>query len=844
MTKPQVVQQIESIIGKELVLAPIYPDVITGVMVVKKGQAKYAMEGEQLIGLNLVGTDLKDSQWIKIEKEINTEALQALNLSSNKLENITITASYSTLSHLEITDNETLRNIVFEKGLPSLERLVLRDNKLVKLIFSDAFNALKYLDISRNKIYKIDFKGTMSQLLFIDASDNELKNINVKWLDSLPELAYWYLNNNPLNQSLTVHQKENHGNNYVAGFKKLREEFGDKEGVTNEEYKVIIVGDGTAGKTCLVNRLIYDEFREDDSTHGINIQKFTNAKKIYGFPYVLNLWDFGGQDIYHATHRLFLQSDAIYLLAWNKKTEEKDFSKAKSGKKWKAYKNRKLEYWMRYIYAYGKGSPILTVQTSKEKYPNYSHPEMGLLMDAYKYKLDYLQFVEIDSKLDDIEENGYEEMMGYLKTGIKKLGRKEKLPPQWVAIKTYLEEKIPVSEYNSKGQFLEAEDATLNYTDYVAKAIELGVDDPKTLLTKWLVPIGTVFYREGYFKDKIILNQEWAIRAIYILFERNDELGYYQEILDNEGRFTGKQLRTYWEGYGEKEQELFIEFMLACGMCYEIKQERQETKSFEDRLFIAPEMLSDKRPKAFERQEKIWEDKNDNYLKVRYDYDFAYYNYFQQFLIQTQADAQELMEAYRYGMLIYDSGVHAVIEFDEKRKCIHLKVSENGKVLLDRIRNRFKKIHPEKVSTYVGRGNHPMKNLASLESLNLKGLPATTLLEAEDNQVAEAKLYLPFIHLNEQANFDSPELVERIKEKRILEATDTSDVAERGTAHQLDIEQKEQAGLQKLGNLMVEKLSRLKETLILETDASTKFKYEKEIKDLEKSLAELKDKLK
>jgi len=831
MDKPKIVKQIEEIIGKELVLAPIYPDVMTGVMIVKEGQVKYALEDNKLTGLNLANIALSDDQWKAIEKEIEPKHLKALNLNSNQLTSITISESFLNLTHLEIADNKLLREIEFEKGLPKLKQLVLRDNNLVKVNLSYGFDALKQLDFSRNKIDKVYFYGTLPKLFFIDSSNNQIKNIEVKSLDNMPELEYWYLNDNPLNQSLLVHHEESHGNNYTPAFKRLRTEFGDKEGVSNDEYKVIIVGDGTAGKTCIVNRLLHDEFKEEDSTHGINIKKFNDPKKIYSFPYILNLWDFGGQDIYHATHRLFLQSDAIYLLAWNKRTEKEMNSKAKSGKKWKEYKNRKLAYWMRYINAYGKRSPVIIAQTSKEKYPNYIHPERGTLTDKYEPLLAYLQFVNIDSKPDDEDENGYEEMMSYLKRGIKKLGRKEKLPPQWVAIKNYLEEKTPTSQYKSRGQFLEADDATLNYDDYAAKAQELGIDDPKKILTNWLVPIGTVFFRAGYFKDKIILNQEWAIRAIYILFERNDELGYYQEIVDNDGQFTGVQLRIYWEGYGEKEQELFIEFMLACGMCYEIKKEQEESKAFEERVFIAPEMLGEKRPKAFIRQEKIWDDKNDNYLRMRYDYDFAYYNYFQQFLVQTQADTQEMIEAYRYGVLIYDSDVHAIIEFDEQRKCIHIKVSENGKILLDRIRNRFKGIHSDKVITFVGRGNYPMKSLATLEILNQKGLQSSTLLEAENNEIAEANLYLPFVQLNENATFDKPVLTQ-VGTKIVQETNvDTIYLAEQASLHQQ-------------AELLIAKLDRLKKALITETDPSSKFKYEHQINDSEQQLQEIKDKIK
>lgn len=754
--KPLAIEKIETLLGRKYQFreAPAHPDMLTGLMVYKKGQSKYSVEDDALTGLNLAGLELTDEQWRAVTEVIEPEKIRALHLGKNQLKSLHIRKDFSRLQYLEVSDNPALTSISLDPELERLERMVVSDNDLRKLSLQ-GLRALKYLDASRNKLDTLSFNGNMPELECLTLSNNEIKNIDVKCLDHLPRLKYWYLDNNPLNQSLLVHyDKEGSGNNYLASFKELRKEFGEKEGVQNQEYKVIIVGDGTSGKTCLVNRLMKDQFIEEDSTHGISVQQFTDPKAIFRFPYVLNLWDFGGQDIYHATHRLFLQSDAVYLLVWNKRTEEEKSSTARSGRSMKEYKNQKLEYWMRYIHAYGKGSPVLVVQTRKEDFPGYVHPKQGALTDQYKPLLDYLDFVDIDSKLEDPWENGFEEMMNRLRTAIRKLGRKEDLPPQWVAIKQFLEDKTPKSQYKSKGQFLDAADATMDYQTYYEEAKKLGVDDPKRLLTHWLVPIGTVFYREGYFDGKIILNQEWAIRAIYTLYERNEELGgCYQRISDNDGKLTGKDLATYWAGYGEKERALFIDFMLACGMCYEVKKDRyEEQRSFAERRFIAPEMLPAKRPESFKIQEAEW--KNQDYLKLRYDYDFPYYSYFQQFLVRTQADAQEMIEAYRYGIHIYDSGVHAIIEFDEDRRCIEVTVSEKGKTLLDRIRNRFKDIHPDEVKTMVGVGENPMKNLSDLEHLKGQALRASDRLEAEGFQLVEAGVYSPFVLLDEKNTFE------------------------------------------------------------------------------------------
>ena len=47
-------------------------------------------------------------------------------------------------------------------------------------------------------------------------------------------------------------------------------------------------------------------------------------------------WDFGGQDIYHATHQFFLTDRSLFLLLWN----------ARQG-----WEQAKLHYWLDIIKA-------------------------------------------------------------------------------------------------------------------------------------------------------------------------------------------------------------------------------------------------------------------------------------------------------------------------------------------------------------------------------------------------------------------------------------------------------------------------------------------------------------
>ena len=68
----------------------------------------------------------------------------------------------------------------------------------------------------------------------------------------------------------------------------------------------------------------------------------------------LGTWDFGGQDLYHATHQFFLTERSLYILVWN----------ARYG-----YEQGKLYYWLDTIQAKAPNSPVLIVATHIDERP-------------------------------------------------------------------------------------------------------------------------------------------------------------------------------------------------------------------------------------------------------------------------------------------------------------------------------------------------------------------------------------------------------------------------------------------------------------------------------------------
>ena len=127
----------------------------------------------------------------------------------------------------------------------------------------------------------------------------------------LEHLKFLYLDGNPLNPELAEAYKQ--GIDAVKAYLRAREQSGE---IILNEAKLILVGEGEVGKTCLMDALLDRPWKEHDTTHGIEIKPIKvidpdNKKEI-----MLNGWDFGGQRVYRPTHQLFFSAPAVYLVVW------------------------------------------------------------------------------------------------------------------------------------------------------------------------------------------------------------------------------------------------------------------------------------------------------------------------------------------------------------------------------------------------------------------------------------------------------------------------------------------------------------------------------------------------
>jgi small GTP-binding protein len=239
------------------------------------------------------------------------------------------------------------------------------------------------------------------------------------------------------------------------GLKAIQQYFAslDEESRILNEVKVLLVGEGGAGKTSLVKRLLGQAFdRHEPATHGIRIE---------GWPVTVgdkslkvNLWDFGGQEIMHATHQFFLSKRSLYVLVLDGRRDERP------------------EYWLQHIASFGGDSPVLVVLNKYDQHPGYdvNRPQLRRKYPAIQ---DFFR-VSCASGLGLAEFSlGLKEMLAQVKL------LETRWPNSWFALKTQLEDLA---------------EPYISYEQYESLCTTAGITEPisQEVLVDFLHDLGVV----------------------------------------------------------------------------------------------------------------------------------------------------------------------------------------------------------------------------------------------------------------------------------------------------------------------------------------------------------------
>ncbi len=577
---------------------------------------------------NLTVLNLGDNQLEDLPAEIgNLTHLTWLSLYKNQLKELP--AEIVNLTHLTSLSlaNNQLEDLPADIGnLTHLTWLNLDDNQLEDLPAEIGnLTNLTWLSLTNNQLKDLPAKtGNLTNLTRLDLGNNQLKEIPINLANNFLDIGIkWeydgekglYLEGNPLEFPPPEIIKS--GTEALKNYFKSTE----KSKKVLNEVKVLLVGEGAAGKTSLLKQLEGKPFDKNESqTHGINICH--NDVKTKGGVVKAHYWDFGGQEIMHATHQFFLSKRSLYILVIDKRREEKN------------------EYWLKLIQSFGGNSPILLVLNKIDENPGFYVNEKDLLG---KYK-NIKGFFHVSCKKNE----GIEELKQKIAETLMETPICSSVwSPEWFKIKEQLENQkepyIPYEEYNQ-----------------ICDNNNIKDESSQKTLIQFLNDLGSIIYFDNpKLKHTHVLNPRWITEAVYRII--NSKI-----VEKNKGLLKGKDLeeilkQRYDESfeYPLEKHQYIIELMGKFKLCYPVGND----------IFL---------PALLDVQEPDYDFDIKNCLNFIIKYDFLPKSIFPRFMVKMY---KSLETQWRTGLIIKDghSDAKALIKVDEEEKRIFIYVNGQEK---------------------------------------------------------------------------------------------------------------------------------------------------------------------
>jgi len=446
--------------------------------------------------------DMKGLDLVRLPHEIGQlTALKRLYLVGHRLSSLPPDIGQLTaLTELVLVGNQ-LRSLPPEIGrLTALTELYVSFNQLSSLPPEiGQLTALTKLHLFDNRLSSLPPEiGQLTALTDLFLFDNQLSSLPPE-LQRLAHLERLYLHGNPLlglppevlgpmfeevgqkNATPTIPA------HILAFYFRTRKQAASGRR-TLSEAKVVLVGQGSVGKTSLVKRIVYGTFNKREAkTPGVYINKEwgVDGKKT-GQRVQVNFWDFGGQEIMHATHQFFFTKRTVYLLVLDARKGENESN---------------IHYWLKMIRSYAGDSPVLVVTNKCDAHP--------LDLNETRLKKDYSN-IKGFLRTSCPKGTGIEALkaaIGRLVRGMRHVF--DPLPNAYFDIKAELEE-------------LASKESYIDIRRYYAMCHQHGITarEEQDLLLRFLHDLGSVLSfndpESPYaLREMSVLRPEWITTGVY-----------------------------------------------------------------------------------------------------------------------------------------------------------------------------------------------------------------------------------------------------------------------------------------------------------------------------------------
>ena len=445
--------------------------------------------------------------------------------------------------------------------LKRLERLYIRENRMKRLPESlGRLDSLVEIDLRGNRFSRLP--ASFSRLLarespplFFDLADNDSYLSVIATTGDTPEERRAAL---------------------LQYLKDLNE-----RSVTLRQGKLLLVGEGSMGKSTLLDALLDQPFIEQrKTTHGLEVKPVTFKRREDGWDGVLHCWDFSGQEAMRETHQIFFTTPAIYLLVWNHRIGED---------------HAKLEEWLTLIDQRTRGTAKVLI-VAKEAAgrdaelkcaDELGHKFEGLLLDDPFLKVDCKppyrdgQITALRQRLATFSESA-------------ESGFNQEVPANWLTVQQRLlelrDEKpfMPWEEFEKECPKLD------DVRRFAAAQNRLGT---------------LVWIDNDRLRDWVILNPDWLSKAVGFVIENDKQRSQRLNVRVAEGGPSGivsqSQMDAIWSSPPVEDKDLKLVFpdrlfsvFRAIMEQFDLSQPLRHPGS--DLWHLVPNRLSERKPTAWE----------------------------------------------------------------------------------------------------------------------------------------------------------------------------------------------------------------------------------------------------
>lgn len=271
------------------------------------------------------------------------------------------------------------------------------------------------------------------------------------------------------------------------------------------EIRVIFLGDGEAGKSLLIDRLL--ELRLDDkedtgkkeftgdATPGVMMTHGT-YELVGGRKVRLNFWDFGGQEILHSMHRIFVTEQTVCVIVLNARSDTQD---------------DRARYWLRYIRSVSANMRVILVLNKIDQNINASVNENALRRICPE-TAPLIRMSALKNSDQEIRDNLLRELLGQI--GMMK-ALDTKMPENWKKLRDELQT---------------LKDPYIRKETYEALCRKHGIaGDAETYgnLLNWFNVMGLIYRCDdpGSVGTYAVIRPEWVTNALYaILYNRHSDV--------------------------------------------------------------------------------------------------------------------------------------------------------------------------------------------------------------------------------------------------------------------------------------------------------------------------------